>query len=184
MRSGVTIRLVSTPRRGSSRSRVTSSSRDAAVASPHAKGTSGRAHGEREPRREPHGGLHHRGRDRRHSRLLGDRERGTDSPERLDLEHHCIGRTEGTQTPGIVDAADALVGGERDADTTTDPREVVEPSDGLLDEGDIEGLEPRDHLECGVDVERAVRVDAELDTAADDLTDRARRDARRPGTAP
>ena len=122
--------------------------------------------GERDARRDADRRLHHRAHDRGHARRLGDRERGAHAAERLLLEHDHVGGVERAQPAGVVERADALVGRDRHVDPTTDPRQVVERRDRLLDVLEVVAREARDHRDRGVDVPRAVGVDAQRHTPA------------------
>ena len=68
---------------------------------------------------------------------------------------------------GVVGGADALVGGDGDADPPTEPGEVVEGGDRLLDDLEVEAGQAGDRQRRGVEVPGAVGVDPQRDVGAD-----------------
>ena len=73
---------------------------------------------------------------------------------------------------GVVDRADGLVGGDGYVDATSEPGEVVEGGDGLLDELEVEPCEPPDHRLGRVEVPGGVGVDAHRDVGTDRVAHR------------
>jgi hypothetical protein len=127
---------------------------------------------ERDAGGDPDRRLAHRGDERRDPRRFGNLQRGPHTAERLDLENDNVGGFERGKAAGIIERADALVGGDGYVDATPESGEVVEGGDGLLDELEVEACEPPDHRLGRFDVPRTVGVDAQRDGRADRAADR------------
>ena len=169
--SGSIVRTHITPSTGRGGSTSTSPASIAAVASPHANGSSGNA-----PRRESgsdaHRRLHHRRDDRGNPGSLGDRECSAHTAQGLLLEDDHVGRVDLVQPTGVCDRAHAFVGRDGYVDRSPYPCEIVERRDRLLHELEVVARQSSDRVDRGVDVPCAVGIDPQRRTRSDRIAHR------------